>query len=74
MTPIKAIRAKCMDCCCGSWKSVKYCTLDGVNSTKCDLWPFRFGMRPGTARKRFGARFLDPHAMPSAQEGLDSLP
>lgn len=72
MTQLKAIRAKCMDCS-GTWKAVKFCTMDGVNSTRCALWPFRFGVSPKTARKHFGDRFLDPDAMPSAQEGLESV-
>ena len=66
MTPIRAIRAKCLDCCSGSHKAVKFCACDGVNSTECPLWPFRFGVRPATARKRFGAKLLSPKAMPDA--------
>lgn len=38
MTPLKAIREKCLDCCCGSAKEVKLCEL-----TTCALHPFRFG-------------------------------
>ena len=26
LTPIKAIRAKCLDCCCGNSNEVKLCT------------------------------------------------
>ena len=37
-SPIKAIRAKCLDCCCGQAIEVKLCTV-----TKCPLHPFRFG-------------------------------
>jgi len=41
MTPLKAIRLKCLDCCCGSRYEVKLCTcLD------CTLYPFRFGKNP----------------------------
>ena len=39
--PIKAIRAKCLDCCCGSSYEVKLCTC--VN---CSLYPFRLGKNP----------------------------
>ena len=39
--PIKAIRAKCLDCCCGSSNEVKLCTAE-----KCPLYPFRFGKNP----------------------------
>ena len=67
MTPIKAIRLHCLDCCGGSSKVVQFCTCDGVNSTRCDLWPYRFGKRPATAAKKYGKRFLDPKQMPSAE-------
>ena len=70
-SPLAAIRAKCLDCCCGSFKSVKFCTLDGVNSTPCALWPFRFGKRPATIRRGPLARFLDPAAMPDAGAALE---
>lgn len=33
-----AIRAKCLDCCCGSRKAVTEC---GIAS--CSLWPYRQG-------------------------------
>ena len=71
LTPLAAIRAKCLDCCCGSFKSVKFCTLDGLNSTRCALWPYRFGRRPATVRKGPLARFLDPASMPDAQTPLE---
>jgi hypothetical protein len=71
-SPLAAVRAKCLDCCCGSFKSVKFCTLDGLNSTRCALWPFRFGRRPATIRKGPLARFLDPAAMPDAQTPLEA--
>lgn len=38
-TPLKAIRAKCIDCCCGSRKEVEACEL-----SKCPLYEFRLGM------------------------------
>lgn len=40
MTPMKAIRAKCLDCC-GSSREVRLCTVE-----KCPLYPYRFGKRP----------------------------
>jgi len=43
-TPIKAIRRKCIDCCCGSSKTVEKCPV-----TTCSLYPYRFGKSP--ARK-----------------------
>ena len=70
-SPLAAIRAKCLDCCCGSFKTVRYCPCDGLNSTACDLWLFRFGKRPATIRRGPLARFLDPAAMPDAATALE---
>lgn len=41
LTPIKAIRAKCLDCCCGHPSEVRICT-----AVKCPLYPYRMGKRP----------------------------
>lgn len=41
LTPIKAIRAKCLDCCCGNTAEVRRCT-----AVKCTLYPYRMGKRP----------------------------
>lgn len=43
LTPIKAIRAKCMDCTCQQPKEIRECP-----STSCPLWPYRMGKRPKT--------------------------
>ena len=69
--PLKAIRAKCLDCCCGSVKSVRYCPCDGTHSTWCPLWPYRFGMRPATAAAKYGRRFLAPELMPDSSVALE---
>lgn len=39
--PVKAIRAKCLDCCCGQQNEVALCP-----SADCPLHPFRFGKNP----------------------------
>ena len=39
--PIKAIREKCLDCCCYQKEEVKLCTC-----TDCPLYPFRMGKNP----------------------------
>ena len=49
MTPMKAIRAKCLDCCCGQAYEVKLCP-----SEDCPLWPYRFGHNPN--RKGIGGK------------------
>ena len=45
ISPIKAIRAKCLDCCCGQTNEVLLCTC-----TDCPLYVFRFGKNPFTNR------------------------
>ena len=57
--PIKAIRAKCLDCCCGSAPEGARCHL-----IDCPLWPMRMGVNPfhGQAGKpRPGAVKNLPH-------------
>jgi len=41
LTPVKAIRAKRLDCCCGQAKEVRLCVLES-----CPLFPYRMGRRP----------------------------
>ncbi len=41
MTPLKVIRAKCLDCSSGNAKEVRDCRI-----TRCPLWPFRLGTNP----------------------------
>jgi hypothetical protein len=52
MTPMRAIRAKCLECCAGSWVEVKLCEIEG-----CSLHQYRFGHNP--ARKGCSSR--TPH-------------
>lgn len=44
MTPLKAIREKCLDCVCGVTVEVRRCVC--IN---CPLFPFRFGRNPNRA-------------------------
>ena len=39
--PLKAIREKCLDCCCGNAAEVRKCV-----AVDCALWPFRMGTNP----------------------------
>ena len=41
LTPIKAIRAKCLECSCGQWKGVRLCPV-----RNCPLYEYRNGHRP----------------------------
>ena len=46
MTPIKAIRAKCIECCCGNAAEVKRCPI-----LDCSLHDFRMGHNPNINRQ-----------------------
>ena len=46
LQPMKAVRAKCLDCCSGQVKEVRECGIFG-----CALWPYRMGKSGRTTRK-----------------------
>ena len=71
---MRAVRLHCLDCCGGSPKSVTWCTCDGLHSTRCDLWPFRFGCKPKAVQRRYGEQLITPAMMPGADIDLDTLP
>lgn len=50
-TPLKAIRAKCLDCSGGSVLEVRECPVK-----TCALFPYRMGKRPSTILKAEAAR------------------
>lgn len=41
LTPIRAIRAKCLECCCHQAKEVRLCPIES-----CPLHAYRMGHRP----------------------------
>lgn len=47
LTPLKAIRKKCLDCFCFQPKEVRLCP-----DIECSLYPYRFGKNPN--RKGIG--------------------
>lgn len=47
LSPLKAIRAKCLDCMCEQLAEVRACQSDN-----CPLWPYRMGHNPN--RKGIG--------------------
>ena len=47
MTPLQAIKEKCMDCCCQDSKEVKLCVCK-----ECPLYNFRFGKNSQITRTR----------------------
>lgn len=47
ISPMKAIRLKCIDCCGGILIEVKACS-----SLKCPLWKYRLGLHPNTEKNQ----------------------
>ena len=66
--PLRAMRRNCLECVGGSAKYAKWCPCDGVHSTYCEFWPYRFGRRPGSVKDQ---RFVTPVCMPPAEADLD---
>ena len=50
MTPLKAIRLKCLDCCFDQINEVRLCPI-----TDCALYPYRMGHNPKLKGTRPGA-------------------
>ena len=46
--PLKAIRARCLDCCCGNASEVRKCV-----AVDCPSWPFRMGVNPFRQKPRY---------------------
>lgn len=46
LTRGKAIRLKCLDCCCGNSAEVRRCS-----SVKCPLWRYRMGREESTEKR-----------------------
>ena len=47
VSPLKALRLKCLDCCNGSAQEVRLCT-----AVDCPNWPFRMGKNPWASEAR----------------------
>ncbi|MEZ0002049.1 hypothetical protein ABIA18_003846 [Sinorhizobium fredii] len=58
MSPLQAIRRKCLDCCCNQPSEIRAC--EAVN---CALWPFRASVHPYTS-----ARMKNPSQEADFQE------
>lgn len=57
LTPIKAIRQKCLDCCCGHTAEVRNCAVKN-----CAIYPYRMGHRPKAEESTSGQTFPEkPH-------------
>ena len=71
LTPLKAIRKNCLQCTGGSAKCVAYCPCDGELSTRCHLWPYRFGIRPQNVTP---PDFVAAGTLPGPDVPLEELP
>ena len=76
LTPIKAIRRKCLECSSGSYREVRNC-IDEL----CPLWPYRLGKDPARAgvgggpqnfKPRTPVRSFDAPAPFPSKEGKNS--
>jgi len=54
LTPVKAIRAKCLDCCCNQVKEVRLCPVE-----KCPLYPYRMGKNPARSGLGMGQQRIE---------------
>jgi hypothetical protein len=66
LSPLKTIRAKCLDCCVFQYAEVLHCS-----AIKCPLHPYRMGRRPQTlARKELARKMRDT---PNETKSLEVL-
>jgi hypothetical protein len=64
-SPIKAIRAKCVDCCGGNAAEARKCT-----AVFCPLWPMRMGVSPFHAASASSKREMANFAPSSSGEAF----
>ena len=50
---LKAVRARCLDCCCYQSGEVRLCTATG-----CALWTYRLGIDPTPSRRSAAKNFV----------------
>ena len=58
LTPLKAIRAKCIDCSGFEPKRVRECPFDGKEDELCQLYPLRMGKGSRSTLKQIRAYCL----------------
>jgi len=74
MSPMEAIRAKCLDCCVGSAHEVRCCV-----AAACPSWPFRTGKNPwrapaSEAQREHARSMAAKRAQISAEQHSGSAP
>jgi hypothetical protein len=73
MSPLQALRARCLDCCADQEREVALCT-----TVDCPSWPFRMGTdpwrKPASAARREAARrtMTSLNARRRKQDGIES--
>jgi hypothetical protein len=68
ITPMKAIRQKCLDCSCGQLSEVKECSIKN-----CALYPFRMGYKLDENGNRRKGKPLSEEAKKKATDRLRKL-
>lgn len=68
VTPMKAIRQKCLDCSCGQVSEVKECSIKN-----CALYPFRMGYKLDENGNRRKGKPLSEEAKKKATDRLRKL-
>jgi len=63
LTPLRAIREKCLVCTCNLPKLIRECPI-----TWCAPYPFRFGTKPNRVGKGGCGRRFQPKSPPSIDE------
>lgn len=61
----KAIRLKCLDCCCGNINEVRLCEL-----RKCPLWRFRLGAEIKAEKAAFSRKNSEDESQPIPREEI----
>lgn len=64
LTPLGAIRAKCLDCSAWNATEVRLCPVD-----LCPIWPFRFGKNPGRAAQSSKQRMAAMENLKQTRDG-----
>ncbi len=68
-SPLKQIRKQCLECCCGSVKTIRFC-----HSIDCPLWYLRFGKFPKTVLRKQGRKFEQLFNKNNFKNGAKFLP
>lgn len=68
-SPLKQIRKQCLECCCGSVKTIRFC-----HSIDCPLWYLRFGKFPKTVLREHGRKSEQLFDKDNFKNGAKFLP